>query len=72
MIMIMKRLLLTLALLVSANSVRAAEFDHSAWNGLLQNHVQMINHGQASQVDYSGFLQKRAVLHTYLSQLSAV
>lgn len=72
MIMMMKRLLLTLALLVSANAVVAAEFDHSVWNGLLQNHVQMINHGQASQVDYGGFLQKRAVLHTYLSQLSAV
>ncbi|PSJ17673.1 DUF547 domain-containing protein [Nitrosomonas supralitoralis] len=68
----MKRLLLAFALLVSANTVLAAEFDHSVWNGLLQNHVQMINHGQASQVDYTGLLQKRAVLHTYLSQLSAI
>ncbi|MBV6446908.1 DUF547 domain-containing protein [Nitrosomonas sp.] len=72
MIMMMKRLLLAFALLVSANTALAAEFDHSVWNGLLQNHVQMINHGQASQVDYDGFLQKRAVLRTYLSQLSAV
>jgi hypothetical protein len=72
MIVMMKRLLLAFSLLVSANTVLAAEFDHSVWNGLLQNHVQMINHGQASQVDYGGFLQKRAVLHTYLSQLSAV
>ncbi len=72
MIMIMKRLLLAWVLLVSANAVAATEFDHSVWNGLLQNHVQMINHGQASQVDYGGFLQKRAVLRTYLSQLSAV
>lgn len=68
----MKRLLLVLALLVSANTVVAAKFDHSVWDGLLQDHVQMINHGQASQVDYDGFLQKHAVLRTYLSQLSAV
>ena len=70
--MMMKRLLLALALLVSANAAVAAEFDHSVWNELLQDYVQMINHGQASQVDYSGFLQKRAVMRTYLSQLSAV
>ncbi len=70
--MMMKRLLLAFVLLVSANAVVAAKFDHSVWDGLLQDHVQMINHGQASQVDYGGFLQKRAVLRTYLSQLSAV
>lgn len=70
--MLMKRLLLVLALLVSANAAVAAEFDHGVWNGLLQDHVQMIQHGQASQVDYAGFLKKRSVLRTYLSQLSAV
>ncbi len=53
-------------------AVAATEFDHGVWNGLLQNYVQMINHGQASQVDYDGFLQKRVVLRNYLSQLSAV
>ncbi len=70
--MIMKRLLLAWVLLVSANAVVAAKFDHGVWDGLLQDYVQMINHGQASQVDYAGFLQKRAVLRTYLSQLSAI
>ena len=57
---------------VEITAVSATEFDHSVWNGLLQNHVQMINQGQASQVDYRAFLQKRAELHTYLSKLSAV
>ncbi len=70
--MIMKQFLLVFVLLVLANAAVASKFDHGVWDGLLQDYVQMINHGQASQVDYDGFLQKRAVLRTYLSQLSAV
>ncbi len=49
-----------------------SQFDHSLWDGLLHNHVLMINQGQASQVDYRAFLQKRTELRAYLSQLSAV
>lgn len=69
-----KQLFLVLFLLVAVKitTVSAAEFDHSVWDGLLRSHVQMINQGQASQVDYRGFMQKRTVLHTYLSQLSVV
>ena len=70
--MYVKRIFLVFILLVMTNIVAAAKLDHAIWNGLLQDHVQMISHGQASQVDYAGFIQKRAVLRTYLSQLSAV
>ncbi len=71
---LIKRLLLVLFLFltVKVTAVSASEFDHGVWDGLLQNHVQMINQGQASQVDYGAFLQKRTELRTYLSQLSAV
>ena len=71
---LVKRLILVLFLLITVNitTVSAAQFDHGVWNGLLQNHVQMINQGQASQVDYRAFLQKRTELHSYLSQLSVV
>lgn len=69
-----KQLFLVLFLLaaIKITTVSASDFDHAVWDGLLKNHVQMINQGQASQVNYQGFLKDRAVLGTYLSQLSAV
>ncbi len=70
--MLLKRLLLVLLLLIMANVSVAAKFDHTVWDNLLQDHVHMIREGQASQVDYQSFLQQRKVLHSYLSQLSAV
>ena len=71
---LIKRIFLVLFFLAIVNitTVSAAKFDHGVWDGLLKNHVQMINQGQASQVDYRAFLQKRTELHAYLSQLSAV
>ena len=71
---LIKRLFLVLFLLVAVKvtAVSASEFDHGVWDGLLQDHVQMINQGQASQVDYRAFLKKRIELRTYLSKLSAV
>lgn len=61
-----------LSMAVNAAIVSASEFDHSIWDGLLQKHVHMIRDGQASEVDYRAFLQKRQELSAYLSQLSAV
>jgi len=57
-----------------ANVVTAGQFDHThgVWDKLLQNHVVMINQGQASQVDYAAFLQNRQMLQRYLKQLSNV
>lgn len=61
-----------LAFGMAANLATAAEFDHSAWNGLLQKNVALIKNGQASQVDYEAMLKERAQLQKYLAQLSAV
>lgn len=70
--MLMNRFLVLFVLLMSANAVLAKKFNHDVWDGLLQKHVHMINHGRASQVDYRGFQQSRGTLRTYLSALSAV
>src|SRR5215470_15376262 len=68
------RLLLVL-LMFGAPALGAAQgFDHShaAWDALLTKHVKPIGDGNASQVDYKGFMQDRAALQAYLKSLSAV
>jgi hypothetical protein len=66
------RLLLALCLLLGAGLVQAFDHTHSAWDSLLQRHLVLISEGKASQVDYAGMLQDRAVLRAYLETLSAV
>lgn len=65
-------LIFVLPVLANAATASASEFDHSAWDGLLQKHVHMVRDGRASIVDYHAFLQNRQELRSYLSQLSAV
>jgi len=50
----------------------AAAFDHSAWDQLLQRHVVAFDDGNATAVDYAGFLASRADLKEYLAALSTV
>ncbi len=50
----------------------ANQFYHSAWAVLLQNYVQVIDNGKATQVDYKGFLHDESALDTYLENLSSV
>ncbi|RBP83935.1 DUF547 domain-containing protein [Marinomonas rhizomae] len=50
----------------------ANEFDHSQWNTLLKQHVLPLNGGQASQVDYQGFVDDKASLDAYLKTLENV
>ena len=54
------------------SSAMAGEFDHSAWDHLLKQHVIVLQKGQASQVDYDGFAQDHTQLKAYLDRLSAV
>ena len=51
-----------------------AQFDHghAAWSVLLKRHVVVAEGGNASQVDYAGFVRDRAVLKSYLDSLSRV
>jgi hypothetical protein len=53
-------------------SLAQAAFDHSAWDGLLKQHVVSITNGSASQVDYAAMAKDRGKLKAYLGALSAV
>lgn len=67
-----KRLLLILLFCVTAHTASAARFDHTIWDGLLREHVYMMNQGQASRVHYAGFALYHGQLRKYLDQLSKV
>lgn len=69
----MRTLLLALLFCLSG-PLQADSFDHAhaQWTGLLARHVTWINHGLASEVDYSGFKQDLAQLQGYLAELSKV
>ena len=56
----MKKLLVTLALLLITQTAFAFAFDHShaAWDALLKQQVVLISNGNASQVDYAGFIRR--------------
>jgi len=57
-----------------ASGVRAQSFDHShaPWTRLLQQHVVLLQSGNASQVRYAGLLAQREELKRYLQTLSSV
>jgi hypothetical protein len=63
---------LFLAVLVITPQAKAAVFDHSRWDMLLKKHVVVIAEGQATQVDYTGFMDDRDGLKEYLNSLSEV
>jgi hypothetical protein len=70
-----RQLFFIAALLTLARAAPAqGGFDHThfAWDALLRKHVRLIANGNASQVDYRGFMTDRARLATYLAGLSAV
>jgi hypothetical protein len=59
---------LLLPLCISA----AADFDHSEWDSLLKRHINVINGGVATAVDYSAMAADRAEIRHYLGQLAQV
>jgi hypothetical protein len=65
---------LALHLLPVASSAIAQGFDHEhrAWDALLRKHVVLIQGGNASQVDYTGFQRDREALSGYLAALAKV
>ena len=68
----MKKILLTLLVLLLANVSRAELPEHSAWDNLLKKHVTLLRGGQATQVDYAGMARDRSELQAYLDQMSRV
>lgn len=70
--MIMKRILLFIGLLMTGMCTQASGFDHGVWDVLLKKHVVSIRQGQATQVNYAGFIRDRTQLKAYLAATSAV
>jgi Protein of unknown function, DUF547 len=65
------RSLMLLPLLVSA-PVQAADFDHSSWDGLVADNVQMTADYSSSTVNYSQLAEDRPALKSYLDAMSKV
>lgn len=59
-------------LLAAAAPARAFDHSHTGWTALLQRHVQVLDGGRVSRVNYAGFSRDRAALRVYLDALSAV
>lgn len=66
------RLLLIVLLALQSQILFAAEFDHGKWHGLLQNHVELLDEGRTSRVDYAGIMENRSELDAYLQSLSLI
>jgi hypothetical protein len=68
----MRALACAFALLLAAPLAHAFDHTHAAWTALLAKHVQVLDSGRASRVDYAGFARDRTALKAYLESLSAV
>ncbi len=68
----MKNRLITLIYLLVAVPANAADFDHSSWNGLLDNNVAIAPDYSSSTVDYTQFQEDRDALKSYLDAMSEV
>jgi len=49
-----------------------ADFDHADWDGLLREHVRVVDRGSVTQLDYSGMAADRVVLKAYLAEVARV
>ncbi len=56
----------------SITSYAQADTLHSKWQSLLNKHVQSINNGHSTEVDYAGFVTDRTKLKAYLNELTNV
>ena len=68
----MKKIFFYVILMMISVHAHASSFDHGIWDNLLKKHVVSIRQGQATQVNYGGFIRDRMQLKTYLAAMSAV
>lgn len=69
----LRRIFLVSCLLVGlTGKLQAQGLDSAVWDSLLKKHVQVLRDGQASAVDYAGFLADHAALQSYLVRTSKV
>jgi hypothetical protein len=62
--------LLIFVVAMSAVTADAASFDHSQWDTLLKNNVEVHEGGKSTKVDYQAMAKKRQVLTGYLDRLA--
>ena len=61
------------AIAILASSTAAfADFNHSSWDSLLNNHVTMTNGGKSSVVNYAGMQAYKSKLDSYMAATSKV
>ena len=62
------------AFVLSCASVPALAFDHTykTWDELLHKHVKVISAGNASHVNYKGFVQDHATLKAFIAEVEKV
>lgn len=65
-------LISTLVLLWVLPLSAVAQFNHELWDGLLKEHVLIIDGGKATQVNYAAMAEDRQRLQSYLGQLAAI
>lgn len=63
---------MSLLVMLGMPTVTAADFDHRAWDQLLDEYVQEFDGGQVTAVDYAGITGARSRLTSYLDSLAAV
>lgn len=56
----------------NAYALAAQPIDHHLWDSLLKKHVQVIDKGSVTKVDYAGFLEDKALLQQYLNSLADI
>jgi hypothetical protein len=69
---IFKRLIFTVAMMLSLGAAAQPDAQYAAWDSLLKKHVRWLPDNKQSRVDYAGFKADRAELKKVLDSLSAV
>lgn len=62
----------SIIMLAMFTSVLQAKPLHESWNALLAQHVNPVNKGHSTSVDYTGFLAQRSQLQDYLQELEQI
>jgi hypothetical protein len=57
-----------IAALAFSTSAFAIDHSHAAWDALLKKHVKVAQGGNASRVDYAGFMKDRALLGAFIDE----
>ncbi|HKJ66099.1 MAG TPA: DUF547 domain-containing protein [Desulfopila sp.] len=68
----MLRLLIFPWFIVAVAATQTLAYDHNIWNVLLDRHVQALDGGKVTAVDYRGMANDREMLAEYLQQLAGV